>query len=498
MAKKKPDWERFGRASKAEAPEITELNAWRKNPRSFDVASYYCQALIHRAHVVMLTERGIIGVEEARTLIPGIRKVEKMAADDPSLVGYMSTETALIKLIGEGGGRMHIGRSRNDLGHTQRRMYFRDQEERLAGSLIHFQEKLLAKAEENAETLMPGYTHMRQAQPATLGHYLLAHVDAADRSLGRVEDAYRRTNLSPLGSAAFAGTGWPVDRTRTKELLGFDGLLENSTDAVASIDYVMEFASAIAIHLSSVSRLAEDLQVWSDDEHGMIDLDEAYAGTSSIMPQKKNPLILEYLKGYASESIGNLVSVVVSVKGSAYTNMVDRILLEPVAIDTAVGATNVIAGLVASMTPVSEAMERNLREGFSTTTDLADALVRLHKIGFRQAHDTVVDVVLKAISQGKKVSEVTPDMVADSSLNVVGRRLEIGPEDLRAAVDPAENLRRKTSIGGPAPDEVRRMIAERRSRLADTKRRREGRLGKLRAAYEKLAEVERGLGVPVG
>ncbi len=495
MAEKKSDWERFGRASKAEAPEITELNGWRRTPRSFDVASYYCQALIHRAHVVMLAEKSIISTEEARTLIPGIRRVEKMAATDPSLVGYMSTETALIKLVGEEGGRMHIGRSRNDLGHTQRRMYFRDQEERLSGKLIGFQERLLDKAEENAETLMPGYTHMRQAQPVTLGHYLLAHVDAADRSLGRVEDAYRRTNLSPLGSAAFAGTGWPIDRARTAELLGFDGLLENSTDAVASIDYVMEFASAIAIHLSSVSRLAEDLQVWSDDEHGMIDLDEAYAGTSSIMPQKKNPLILEYLKSYAAESIGNVVSVMASVKGSAYTNMVDRILLEPAAVDTAVGATNVMAGLVATMTPVREAMDRNLRDGFSTTTDLADALVRLHGVGFRQAHDTVVDVVLEAIRRGLKVDGVTPEMVAESSLKVVGRRLEIGLDDLKAAVDPAENLRRRASIGGPAPEEVRRMIAERRRRLAEAKRRHEERLGKLSAAYGMLEEAEKRLGV---
>jgi len=486
-------WERFGRASKAEAPEISELNRWRRSPTSFDVASYYCQVLIHRAHTVMLAEEGIIGRDEAAKILGGVREVEKMAEVDASLVGYMSTETALIKRIGEVGGRMHIGRSRNDLGHAQRRMYYRDQTERLIGAVIDFQGLLLRKAEENVETVMPGYTHLRQAQPVTLAHYLVAHVDAAARSVERLEDVYGRTNLNPMGAAALAGTGWPVNRRRTTELLGFDALCENSQDCVAAIDYVMELGSAMVIHMSNLSRLAEDIQIWSSDEHGMIDLDESYAGTSSIMPQKKNPLILESVKGYAAEAIGSLVSTVASVKGVSYSNTYDRVLLEPVSLDTAVGGTRVMAGVVSTMTPMKDVMLERLREGYSTATDLADTLVRLHGISFRQAHDVVVDVITESLARGGRAAEITPGMVAESSEKVVGRRLEVSDEELRSAIDPVQNLLRRSSVGGPAPNSVRSMIRDRRERIMAQEEGHHERVDRLKKAYDELARAEKRL-----
>ena len=486
----KPDWERFGRASKAEAKVITELNGWRRNPRTFDVASYYCQILLHRAHTVMLAEQGIIENNEAEKIINGVKEVEKSTSQDTSLVGYMSTETTLIKLIGEVGGKMHIGRSRNDLSHAQRRMFFRDQTERLIGAIIEFEKMLLKKAEDNIDTIMPGYTHIRQAQPITLAHYLLAHIDAADRSIHRLEDIYGRTNLSPLGSAALAGTSWPIDRTRTMKLLGFDDLCENSIDSVATIDYVMELASAVSIHMSNLSRLAEDIQIWSSDEYAMIDLDEKFAGTSSIMPQKKNPLILESIKSYSAESIGNMVSVVASMKGVTYTNTYDRILLEPVAIDTAVGSTNVMAGVVSTMIPSRKVMAKNLRDGFSTTTDLADALVRIHNLSFRQAHDIVVDVILKVIEQGMKVKDITPALVAESSLKVIGKKLSISEAEIESAVDPEENLKRHNSVGGPAPESVRKMIQTRKLLVKQNTERNKRRLGKLAQAYNGLGKAE--------
>jgi len=487
------NWERFGRASKAEAPEISELNRWRSSPKSFDVASYYCQVLIHRAHTVMLAEEGMIGRDEAAEIIAGIEEVARSAEGNPSLVGYMSTETALIKRIGEVGGKMHVGRSRNDLGHAQRRMYFRDQGERLIDAILDFQRLLLRKAEENVETVMPGYTHLRQAQPVSLAHYLVAHVDAAARSVERLEDAYRRTNLSPMGAAALAGTGWPINRRRVMELLGFDALCENSQDCVATIDYVVDLASAVAIHTSNLSRLAEDLQIWSSDEYGMIDLDEAYAGTSSIMPQKKNPLILESVKGYAAEAIGGLVSTVASVKGVSYSNTSDRVLLEPVSLDTAVGGTRVMAGVVSTMTPMKDVMLERLREGYSTATDLADALVRLHGISFRQAHDVVVDVITESLARGRRAAEITPGMVAESSEKVVGRRLEISDEELRSAIDPVQNLLRRSSVGGPAPDSVRSMIRDRRERIMAQEERHHRRVDRLKKAYDELAGAEKRL-----
>jgi argininosuccinate lyase len=493
MSKPKANWERFGRARKAEAPEIGELHAWRRSPKSFDVASYYGQVLIHRAHTVMLAEKGIITKQEARTIIDGIKAVERDAEADPGLVGYMSTETALIKRVGEVGGKMHIGRSRNDLGHAQRRIYLRDQTERLIGAVIEFQRRLLDKAEDNVETLMPGYTHIRQAQPVTLAHYILAHVEAAARTVDRLEGTYARANLSTMGSAALAGTSWDVDRERVRELLGFDALCENTTDSVATTDYAIELASAIAIHMTQLSRLAEDLQIWSSDEYNMIDLDEAYAGTSSIMPQKKNPLEFEYIKSYAAESIGNLVTAVASVKGITYTNTVDRLLVEPIAVDTAVGSTSVMAGATATVTPKKEVMLKNLRDGFTTATDLADALVRSHGLSFRQAHDIIVDVVLRALEEGKKAEEITPEMIADASEKATGERITVTGKELAAALDPYKNLTGRDTVGGPAPSSVKKSIKGLRANLAKQEKRREARTEKIGRAMEKLRLAEKSL-----
>jgi len=489
----KEAWERFGRARKSAAPVIVELNRWRSGPEGFDVASYYCQTMIHRAHVVMLAEAGILSGEEAATIIEGVKSVAVEAEADSRLTAYMSTETALIKRIGELGGKMHIARSRNDLGHTQRRLYYRDQVERTLGSVIGFRRRLLETAEMNVDTYMPGYTHLRQAQPVTLAHYLLAHVEAAERTVQRLEDVYRRTNLSPMGAAAFAGTSWPIDRHRTMELLGFDGLVENSQDAVASVDYFMEFTAALTIHMTNLSRIAQDVQLWSTDEYSMIDLDEAYAGTSSIMPQKKNPLVLEQVKSYASECTGAMVAVFSAMKGVSYSHMQDKVMLEPVVIDTVVGSTNVMAGVVETMRSIKENMIARLRQGYSTMTDLADALVRLHDVSFRQAHDIVVEVTLSAIQNKVKAEEITTEMVEEASEKRVGRALKVPEQELRSAVDPVLNVQRRKVIGGPAPESVNQMIENQRRRLRDEEERRRIRLNNIDQAKEKLVQAEKAL-----
>jgi argininosuccinate lyase len=486
----KEDWERFGRASKPTASEITQLNNWRDNPTPFGVASYYNQILIHRAHTVMLCEEEVIKPEEARAIIKGIKEVETELNGDPKLANYMSTETALIKKIGEVGGKMHIGRSRNDLAHTQRRLYYRDQINRVIKAVIEYQWKLLEASAANTETLMPGYTHWRQAQPITLAHYIMGHVEAATRTIERIEDLYKRTNLSPLGGAAFAGTGWPVNRTRTMDLLGCDGLVENTHDGVASMDYYMEFAAALAIHMSNMSRLTEDIQVWSSDEFKFIDLDEAYAGTSSIMPQKKNPVILEKVRSYTSEIIGTITSIFTSSKGIPYTNMVDVALLEPVMIDTVVGATNSMGGLILTMRPMKENMRQKLREGFSTMTDVADTLVRLFDLSFRQAHDIIAHVTVGAIDDGVSAEGITQEMISEAAEVVVGKALVIPKEDLRLALTPELNVQRRHGIGMPAPSSVKAMIEAQKCRVNDAENRLKNREKLLENAKDKLTDAE--------
>lgn len=488
---KSDDWERFGRASVASAQPIIELNQWRSKPRQFDQASYYGQILIHRAHTVMLAEEKIISKNEAFQILEGIKKVEKAERDTLQNVGYMSTEKALIKQIGMIGGKMHIARSRNDLGHTQRRIYYRDQINRLIDSIIQYRKKLLVTAELNINSVMPGYTHWRQAQPTTLAHYILGHVEAAERMVQRLEGIYKRTNISPMGSAAFAGTSWSINRTRTMTLLGFDEILENSFDGVSTIDYYMELSAALSIHMTNLSRLAEDLQIWSSDEFKLIELAEEYTGTSSIMPQKKNPLILEKVKSYTSECIGAMVSAFTSMKGTSYTNIVDRVMLEPIIMDTVIGSTNVMSGVVHTLEPLKGNMLKHLRSGFSTMTDLADTLVKIYNLSFRQAHDIIVHVTVDALQTKMKAEEITQDMISQAAEAVIGRALSVPIELIQQSTDPTLNVQRRKTMGGPAPEPVQKMIENQRKQLIDEEKRQIQRTSKINKALTLLEEAEK-------
>ncbi|MCK4701788.1 hypothetical protein KAT55_00365, partial [Candidatus Bathyarchaeota archaeon] len=236
------------------------------------------------------------------------------------------------------------------------------------------------------------------------------------------------------------------------------------------------------------------IQVWSTDEYMMIDLDEAYAGTSSIMPQKKNPLVLEQVKSYASECLGAMVAVVSAMRGVSYSNIVDRVMLEPIVIDTAVGSTNIMAGIVETMRPMKENMRARLREGFSTMTDLADTLVMLHGLSFRQAHDIIVEVTLSAIQNEVKAEEITVEMIEEASEKVVGEALKVPEQELRSAVDPVLNVQRRRVIGGPAPESVNKMIENQRRRLRDEEERRKTRIKRIAHANEKLVHAEQALG----
>jgi len=318
-AKKADGDVRFGRVKKQMAPEYVEFTRSRDVWKTLPSQSYYAQMNIHRAHTIMLTEQNILTKDEAASILKGLKTVDKMASGNDALKSYMATESALIKAIGNVGGKMHIGRSRNDLMLTEYRLYYRDQINKLIESLIYFQKSLTKKAKETMDVVTTAHTHRKQAQPVTLGHYLMAHVEAAGKSVQRFEDLYKRTNLNPLGGAATAGTGWPINRQRTTELLGFDNLILNTQEGVAAWDFISELAAAISIHMSNMSRLASEIQTWSSDEVATVDLDESYTGTSSIMPQKKNPTPLELTRLSANECLGAFVGVVASLNGGEWS-----------------------------------------------------------------------------------------------------------------------------------------------------------------------------------
>ena len=448
----------FGRVRKGAAADV---RADADRQLVYSVNEFPFQFWVNQAHVVMLAEVGILQKDEAVKILLALNALAEKQKEDPSLSTYMNGEAFVIGKAGEVGGKMHIGRSRNDLGAAVLRMLVRQQINLVTGEVIHFCRSLLEKAADSVDAVMPGYTHWQHAQPVTFAHYLLAHVQASCRTLDRLENVYQMTDLNPLGAAALAGTGWPIDRNRTTELLGFYALLENTQDCVASRDFEADLAFAIAVHLSNLSRLATDLQAWMTYEYSMVELDEQYASTSSIMPQKKNPGTLEIVRGRAATSIGVLVTILTSMKSSEYSNVLDhREAIQTLTrvVEDSVYATRITSGIISTLTLNRKRMLERAAEGFGTMTELADLIVRNSGLSFREAHEVVAHVVNQAIMKMLKPTQLTSQMIDEAALAVVGRRLSLDAGDIMRTLDPAENVKARKVRGGPAPEAVRKTL----------------------------------------
>jgi argininosuccinate lyase len=453
---------------------------------------------LHKAHVVMLAEQGIVSEEVARAILVELLDMERRGVSkltiDPSLGLYLSTEKYLVDELGpDVAGKMHTGRSRNDLSPANDRLYIRARINQIVQTMIELKESLLRKAEEHVDTVMPGYTHhSQQAQPITFAHYLLAGHDAFSRDVLRLEQAYAVVNLSPLGGAALAGTGFPINRERVAQLLGFDGLVENSLDATGQFDYILQTTAAIAIALSNLGRLVEGIYLWNTAEFGMVELADEYCSISSIMPQKKNPVALEMIRGEAILVAGRLNGMMGILKaippgGGREWCYVERLF--PRCANTAVGAMRTMAGIISTLTVNREVMARRAAEGFGTVTELADEIVRRTGLAFRQAHHIVGLTTLMAIKSGKKAYEITSGMVDAAAKKVIGEPLELDEETVKKALDAVENVRIRDLTGGPAPDEVRRMIEARKDVLARDRDRLEQRNHHLGRAAERLQKA---------
>jgi len=429
---------------------------------------------INKAHVLMLKEQRIISKFEAARILGALLEVEEQGVENfkinPALGDlYMTIEAYVIDRIGEAvGGKMHTGRSRNDLFQAALHFALARKIHEIEVETIHFRHILLNLAESHAGTIMPGYTHTQHAQPITFGHYLLACFDAATRDFDRLEDSYRRINLSPLGAAALAGTGFPIDRQRTSDLLGFSGLLENSLDAISEKDDVAEVLSVLAILATNLSRFANDLVYWSSLEFGMVEIADEYCTSSSIMPQKKNPWAPEIVRAYSMNIAGNLFKVLAILKGLPIGLNMDLDVLEAAvwdSVDLTVGVIRIMSGVVRTLTVRKEIMERLSSEGFMTATELADTLVRKKMISFRTAHRIVGLLARRMIERRLSVLDITNTMLDECSVEITGKPLGISNEDLRNALDPRVNLELRKTIGGPAPAETRRMVRQRKRRL---------------------------------
>ena len=458
--------------SERKAPEIVR---YVMAPFLEDLGEYFGFHLeIHQAHVVMLAETGLLTRREAAAILCALQELGTLGPSaleqtmDTDL--YMLMERFVTGRTPECGGKMHLGRSRNDLYACAARMRTRLRLLGLWADVLELQDTVLRRAAEHVDTVMPGYTHLQHAEPITFGHFLVAFFDALGRDVTRLRNAFDNTNLNPLGAAALAGTSFPIERKRTSELLGFRGLVENSYDAVASRDFLVESVSAVAILASNITRVVDNFIIWSTSEFSMIDLPDEYGYTSSIMPQKRNPgYFLESVRSKSARITGDLVGALCTLKGTPFAQSRDTSyeITVPVfgAFNEVTGVVNVMRGIIDAVIANREIMRKKCAEEFSGTTEIANALVREKGLAFRTAYEIVATVVRRAVERGKPPVEVSTEVIDEAAREVIGRAVGLSEGQVRAAMDPARNVELKQSIGGPSAKEVERMVRERELEL---------------------------------
>lgn len=417
------------------------------------------------AHAAMLARAGVLSGEDLEAIRRGMaeilddiragRFVWSVDLEDV----HMNIERCLTEKIGDAGKRLHTGRSRNDQVATDIRLWLRAQIDTIAALLGALQAALLDLAEQNAETVMPGFTHLQVAQPVTFGHHLLAYVEMLGRDAERFADARRRVNRLPLGAAALAGTTFPIDRHYTAQVLGFDDVCHNSLDAVSDRDFAIEFCAAASLVMTHLSRLSEELVSWMSPSVGFIDIADRFCTGSSIMPQKKNPDVPELVRGKSGRVSGHLVGLLMLMKSQplAYNkdNQEDKEPLFDTA-DTLIDTLRIYADMMRGITVKPEAMRRAVLLGFATATDLADYLVK-KGVPFRDSHEVVARAVRHAEEQGVDLAEL-PLATLQGFSPLIG-------EDVFAVLTPEGSLAQRNHVGGTAPAQVRAQIARWKARL---------------------------------
>ena len=419
-----------------------------------------------KAHAAMLAEKGIISREDADKIVAGLDTV--LAEIEGGHFEFrreledihMNVESRLADLIGAAAGRLHTARSRNDQVATDFKLYIRDTIDHLDEQLRDFQLALVQRAEEHADTIMPGFTHLQTAQPVTFGHHCLAYVEMAGRDRGRLADARKRLNECPLGAAALAGTSFPIDREMTAKALGFDGPTRNSLDSVSDRDFVLETLAAASIAATHLTRLAEEIVIWSTPGFDFVRLPDSFTTGSSIMPQKRNPDAAELVRAKAGRVIGALTSLLVVMKGLPLAYSKDMQEDKEAAFDALDALSLSLAamtGMVKTLTVNEKAMRSAASRGFSTATDLADWLVRTLNLPFRQAHHVTGALVAKAEKKGCDLDGLSLEDM---------REVEPGITDEVYSVLGADNsVASRTSFGGTAPGNVREAASRWRDHL---------------------------------
>ncbi|MFP1682237.1 argininosuccinate lyase [Alloalcanivorax sp. C16-1] len=432
----------------------------------FDRRMYRQDIQGSQAHATMLAEAGVLTDDERDAIVQGLDEIRaeieagefqwSVALEDV----HMNIEARLTDKIGITGKKLHTGRSRNDQVATDIRLWLRDEIALIDGEMTRLMTGLLDLAEREAATIMPGFTHLQTAQPVTFGHHLLAWFEMLKRDRERLRDCRKRVNRMPLGAAALAGTTYPIIRERTCELLGFDGVCENSLDAVSDRDFAIEFCALTALCVTHLSRISEELVLWTSAQFNFIDLPDRFCTGSSIMPQKKNPDVPELVRGKTGRVNGHLIALLTLMKSQplAYNkdNQEDK---EPLydAVDTLAGCLRAFADMIPALEPNREVMREAARRGFATATDLADYLVR-KGIAFRDSHEIVGKAVAHGVDQKKDLS--------DMSLSELRQFSDQIDEDVFEVLTLEGSVSARNHIGGTAPDQVRAAVARGRDAIS--------------------------------
>lgn len=444
----------------------------------FDRRIFQADILTNRAHTTMLVEQEIIPGTIGKQILNALEQLEKEGIDALDLDSavediHMAVENYVTSVMGPDAGFMHTAKSRNDQVATDLKIALKEEIREIQKELITFIEIILEMATENLDTLMVGYTHLQHAQPTTFAHHLLSYAQALKRDYGRLQDAYHRMDLCPLGSAALTTTSFPINRERTAELLGFSGPMENSIDGVSSRDFIAETVFALTMLGTTLSKICEELIIWSTYEFRMVELGDDFSSTSSIMPQKKNPDVAEIVRGKTAVLNGELVTILTIIKSLPQSYNRDLQEVTPhlwKATDTLSSALTITMGMLSSAKFKGERGEELARANFSAATELADLMVRDAGLPFRTAHQIVGRAVTVALDKSMKAEDIDTHFLDEISQELTGQTLNIDNAVVKQSLNPKDIIQSRKVIGGPAPSMVQEVIGNLRDFVEENKK----------------------------
>ena len=451
---------------------------------------------IHYAHLVMLTERGIIPMEQAHAVrgaldaIP-IADIRKTSYDDSCEDLFFFVERLIVRGCGEeAAGRLHTARSRNDIDMTMYRMQLREMILSLLGASVRARAVLIQQAETHRDDVFAAHTHTQPAQPTTIGHYLHAVVEQLERDGIRLRASYASTNRNPLGACAITGTGFPIDRSRTSDLLGFDGATGNTYGSIATVDYLLESVAAAAVLVAGLGRVVQDLLLWCTSEFGYLRLGDEFVQSSSIMPQKRNPVALEHARAIGSKALGQASAILLTVHNTPFGDIVDtEDDLQPLVFTMFNDAERAVRLVTAAMESAAFDRDRlaaRAEQGWITVTELADTLVRDHGVAFKTSHTIATRLIAEA---SRRPSEPRSRLLREVSASTLGHPIEYDEAALDDVLSARHFVNVRKTPGGPAPSEIARAITESRELLESDMRWLSDTRGKLERADQRLTEA---------